>query len=89
MRTKRNQKVLTKKDFELFHARKRLKERYDIFFSKDMKKSLKIMIKEHQCKVVKEQSLRTVVLEAEWEGIRLKFVWDKKRESFVTFLPIE
>ena len=81
--TKRKSKKLS----ERIHARRRLKQRYEIDYTVLRPQILK-EVKQGKTITLEKQSIRVSLRLAKINGKIFKFVWDKERREVVTFLPI-
>ena len=81
--------MLSKKQCQQHHAKKRALERYGLnLITKDLRQ-LVLDIQNGKSKLIEQQSLRVSIREVEFNGEQVFVVYDSKRKSIVTFLPYE
>jgi len=84
MKSKKDKLNMTKKAAEFLHAAKRGKERYGL----SLADIVDIKQRHGLCsKFEKEQSKRVVVHTQDFNGVKVWYCWDKKRQEIITFLP--
>lgn len=69
------------------HARRRARERFGIKLTRNDQIDMVGMIRDGRSRMVERQSLRVSVHEVEWDGYKLRVVYDKSRRTIVTVLP--
>lgn len=70
------------------HARRRAAERYDLDLHQDAQQKIIRAIQGGEAKFIRRQSLRVTVWEVEFEGRKLPVVYDRKRKTIATVLPV-
>lgn len=89
-----DEKNLDKKEAaQIAHFKKRCKERYAINVNRSLYKDMVSLIGSNRAVFIEKQSNRVTVfwlyLEKEYEGTRIKVVYDKIRKTLITALPLE
>jgi len=81
-----SKKKLSKKECQQIHAKKRCYERYGIRLSKELKEYIIKNIQFGKSKIVVQQSERISIYDVNWNNIIFRTVFDRKRNTIVTFL---
>ena len=79
----------SKQQAERIHAKRRAKSRYNLDFTKEVRRTFNTIIHNNKAKFLWRQSRRVSVLEIPYENKTYKVVYDRTRKEIVTFLPIE
>jgi hypothetical protein len=81
--------VNEKQKAERVHAKRRAKSRYNLDFTKEVRRAFNTIIHNNKAKFLWRQSRRVSVFEVPYENKTYKVVYDKLRGEIVTFLPSE
>jgi hypothetical protein len=71
------------------HAKRRAFERFGLTLHADAQQQIVRSIQNREARLIRRQSRRVLVFEVEHEGQKLPVVYDCKRKTIVTVLPLE
>ena len=77
-----------KKTAQQIHVRRRAQQRYDIDLTVEKQKEIVRSIQKGQDLFLRRQSLRITEREVQFEGRTLRVIYDSKRNTLVTCLPL-
>ena len=77
----------SKEACQIRHAKLRAAERYNINLSDSQYQHLCNIIRKNGSKIVYKQSNRVTIHQLEWDGKKMIVVYDKQRNTIVSFLP--
>ena len=77
----------SKEAAQIRHAKMRAAERYDLNLSDGQYNNLCNIIRRGGSKIVFKQSNRVTIHKLEWDGKEMVVVYDKLRNTIVSFLP--
>ena len=79
--------TMTKKTSQQIHARNRMWQRHGIWLSKKGRRIIINLIREQKARFLGRQSNRVSGWEVEFEGRKIKVLFDTVRGSLITVLP--
>lgn len=77
----------TKEDCQIRHAKLRAMQRYDLQLTDHQYHNLCNMVRKGATKILFKQSNRVTIHKLEWNHITMTVVYDKIRNTIVSFLP--
>lgn len=81
--------ALTKLEAQRIHAKRRAYERHGLVLNRQHLREIVTLIQRQKATLVERTSLRVTVWELTYLDIPIRVVYDAKRKTIVTFLPIE
>ena len=79
----------SKERAQRFHAKTRALERYDIALNNKDLQAIAKLIQDRKAIFVEKQSLRVTLWDVDYNGIRMRTVYDRHRKQIVTVLPLD
>ena len=77
----------TKEDCQIRHAKLRAAQRYDLQLTDHQYNNLCNMVRKGASEILFKQSNRVTIHKLEWNHITMTVVYDKIRNTIVSFLP--